>query len=253
MDFVIRFILQYSLCDSAGKHIQKEARMYSIVIPAYNEEEALYDVVTRTLASNPGAELILVDDGSSDGTWSIMKTLADEDRVRAFSHQTNRGKTQALKTGYQEARTETIVTIDADMSYPPESIPSLVFTFDQGYDMVVGSRFLNGIPKATSLIRSFANITGARIASAVLKRRVTDLTTGLRVFNKRVASLEMKASNLDYEAELTSRVISNGMRYAEVPIAIEQRVGKSKLKFFQNCYLFMKAVFVGKYSHKTGR
>jgi glycosyltransferase involved in cell wall biosynthesis len=177
-----------------------------------------------------------------------MKTLTDKDRVRAFKHKTNKGKTHALRTGYLNARTETIVTIDADMSYPPENIPGLVSTFDQGYDMVIGSRFLRGIPKETSLIRSLANIIGALIASAVLNRRITDLTTGLRVFNRRVAFLEMKANNLDYEAELTSRVISNKMQYTEVPIAIESRVGKSKLKFFQNCYLFMKAVFVGKFS-----
>jgi len=223
--------------------------MYSIVIPAYNEEEALRDLISRALATNPDAEVILVDDGSADGTWNIMNAWADKDRVRAFRHQANKGKAHALKTGYLNARAKTIVTIDADMSYPPESIPELVSTFDQGYDMVIGSRFLNGIPKETSLIRSLANIIGALIASAVLNRRITDLTTGLRVFNKKVAFLEMKANNLDYEAELTSRVISNKMRYAEVPIAIEPRVGKSKLKFFKNCYLFMRAVFVGKFSH----
>lgn len=223
--------------------------MYSIVIPAYNEEEALCDLVNRALEANPEAEIILVDDGSVDGTWDIMKTLADHDRVRAFKHRANKGKAHALKTGYVNARAETIVTIDADMSYPPESIPGLVSMFDRGYDMVIGSRFLNGIPKKTSLIRSLANIIGALIASAVLGRRVTDLTTGLRVFNKKVAFLEMKANNLDYEAELTSRVISNKMQYAEAPISIEPRVGKSKLKFFQNCYLFMRAVFVGKFSH----
>ena len=222
--------------------------MYSIVIPAYNEEEALRELVDRILKSNTDAEVILVDDGSSDDTWEIMNALAEKERIRAFKHQVNQGKAHALRTGYLNARTETIVTIDADMSYPPESIPSLVSTFNQGYDMVVGSRFLNGIPKETSLIRSMANTIGAPIASAVLNRRITDLTTGLRVFNKKVAFLDMKATNLDYEAELTSRVISNKMLYAEVPIAIEPRVGKSKLKFFQNCYLFMKAVFVGRFS-----
>jgi glycosyltransferase involved in cell wall biosynthesis len=225
--------------------------MYSIIIPAYNEEEALRDLVNRALASNPDAEVILVDDGSADGTWDVMNTLAENERVRAFRHETNTGKAHALRTGYLKANFETIVTIDADMSYPPESIPVLVSTFDQGFDMVIGSRFLNGIPKETSLVRSMANIVGALIASAVLSRRITDLTTGLRVLNRRVAFMEMKADNLDYEAELTSRVISRKMKYAEVPIAIEPRVGKSKLKFFQNCYLFMKAVFVGKFSLKT--
>ena len=222
--------------------------MYSIVIPAFNEEEALRHLVNRALASNPDAEVILVDDGSADNTWDIMKSLADKDRIRAFKHKTNKGKAHALRTGYLNARTETMVTIDADLSYPPESIPVLVSKFDQGYDMVIGSRFVNGIPRRASLIRSLANIIGALIASDVLNRRITDLTTGLRVFNRRVAFMKMKANNLDYEAELTSRVISNKMQYTEVPIVIEQRIGKSKLRFLQNCYLFMKAVFVGRFS-----
>jgi len=221
--------------------------MYSIVIPAYDEEAAIRDVVARTVAGNPDAEVILVDDGSRDGTWAIMQDLSADGRIRAFRHCSNRGKACALKTGYVSAVSGTIATIDADLSYAPEEIPGLVAKFEEGYDMVVGSRFLGGIPRELSRIRVFANIVGSFLASLILQRRVTDLTSGLRVFNRRVAFMEVKARNLEYEAELTSRVIRNKMQYAEVSVCVGRRVGRSKLKLLKNCYLFMKAVFVGRF------
>lgn len=224
------------------------AKKYSIVIPAYNEEAAIEEAVKRTLESNPGAELILVDDGSTDGTWPIMAKLSDRMGVSIFRHSENKGKAHALKTGYRHASTDTIVTIDADLTYQPESIPRLVEKFDQGYDMVIGTRFRDGFPRKASVLKSLANVSGSLLASAILRTRITDLSSGLRVINKKVAFLEVKATNLEYEAELTSRVITNRMKYAEVPITVERRVGSSKLRFVQNCYLFMKAVIVGKYS-----
>lgn len=116
--------------------------------------------------------------------------------------------------------------------------------------MVVGTKFKNGSPKNASFLKSLANITGSFIASVIFQNRITDLSSGLRVINKKVAFLEIRARNLEYETELTSRVITNKMLYAEVPISVERRVGRSKLKFVQKCYLFMKAVIIGKYSQK---
>jgi glycosyltransferase involved in cell wall biosynthesis len=224
------------------------AKNCSIVIPAFNEEAAIKNTVNRALESNPEAELILVDDGSTDGTWALMEELKICRDVRAFRHIKNRGKAHALKTGYLHATTNAIVTIDADLTYQPESIPSLIEKFGQGYDMVVGTRFKNGFPKNASVLKSLANVTGSFIASLILHKRITDLSSGLRVINKKVAFLEVKAHNLEYEAELTSRVITNRMLYAEVPITVGERVGDSKLRFIKNCYLFMRAVIIGKYS-----
>jgi glycosyltransferase involved in cell wall biosynthesis len=227
-----------------------KAKNCSIVIPAFNEEAAIKKTVKRTLDSSPNAELILVDDGNTDGTWHPMEELMIGGAVKAFRHIRNRGKAYALKTGYLHATTDAILTIDADLTCQPESIPILTEKFYQGYDMVVGTRFKNGSPKNASFLKSLANITGSFIASVILQKRITDLSSGLRVINKKVAFLEIRARNLEYETELTSRVITNKMLYAEVPISVERRVGRSKLKFVQNCYLFMKAVIIGKYLQK---
>lgn len=239
---------QKKLVYNGGSFITMKAKNCSIVIPAFNEEAAIRETVIRTLESNPEAELILVDDGSTDGTWPLMEELMVDMDVRAFRHIKNRGKAHALKTGYLHATADVIVTIDADLTYQPESIPSLIEKFNQGYDMVVGTRFKNGFPKNASFLKSLANVIGSFLTSVILHRWITDLSSGLRVINKKVAFLEVKAQNLEYEAELTSRVITNRMQYAEVPITVEERVGDSKLNFIKNCYLFMRAVIIGKYS-----
>ncbi|VVB75971.1 UDP-N-acetylglucosamine--dolichyl-phosphate N-acetylglucosaminyltransferase [Candidatus Tiddalikarchaeum anstoanum] len=218
---------------------------YSIIIPAFNEEEGLERTYKRVLKSNPDAEIIIIDDGSSDKTWDIMKKFADKN-TKILQHKKNKGKVHALQTGYKNAKYDIIATIDADCTYPPEEIPKLVKKLETGYDIVVGSRFMNGFPKGYSWRRAIANVLGAWVTTIILMHKVTDVTSGLRVFNRKVAGLPSKASNLDYEAELTARVIKNGMKYTEIPIKTEQRFGMSKLHFFKSCWTFLIAVIRGK-------
>ena len=181
----------------------------------------------------------------------VMEKLSKNKRIRIFKHAKNKGKANALKTGYSKAKTNILATIDADRTYPPEAIPRLVKKFKKGkYDMIVGSRFKKGMPKNAGLIRSTANMTGSFIASIMLGKKITDLTTGLRVMNRKTAEMKVKAKNLEYEAEITSRVISNGLKYGEVMISVEKREGHSKLNFLKNCYLFIKHIIIGKYLWK---
>ncbi|MBN1923701.1 MAG: glycosyltransferase family 2 protein [Nanoarchaeota archaeon] len=221
---------------------------YSIIIPAYNEEEGLEKTFKRVFGANPGAEIILVDDGSKDKTWSIMQRLAKNKKTIALRHENNKGKANALKTGYDKAKNEILATIDSDCTYPPEEIPKLVKKIEEGYDMAVGSRFTKGFPKGYSWKRAIANILGAFFTSIILMHKVTDVTTGLRAFNKKVTKLPSKAKNLDYEAELTARVIRDKLKYVEVAIKTEQRFGMSKLHFFKSCWTFFIAVLRGRFA-----
>jgi len=224
---------------------------YSIIIPAYNEEEGLEKTYKRVVKSNPNAEIILVDDGSKDNTWKKMKKLEKKRNTKIFGYKKNKGKAHALKLGYSKAKNNIIVTIDSDCTYPPEEIPTLVKKLRKGnYDIVIGSRFMKGFPKDYSWKRAFANILGALVMSIILFHKITDVTTGLRAFTKEVANLPTRARSLDYEAELTGRIISSGMKYAEVPIKTEQRFGMSKLHFFKSCWTFFIAVLRGAYYKK---
>lgn len=219
---------------------------YSIIIPAYNEEEGLEKTYKRVKKTNPDSEIILVNDGSTDNTWKIMKKLSKKKNTQIFQHEKNKGKAHALKLGYEKAKNKILVNIDSDCTYPPEEIPKLVKKLQkENYDMVIGSRFMKGFPKDYSWKRAIANMIGAFITSIILMHKITDVTTGLRAFNKKVASLPTRAQNLDYESELTARVISSGMKYGEVPIRTEQRFGMSKLHFLESCWTFLKGVLRG--------
>lgn len=215
----------------------------TIIIPAYNEEDGIEEVVTRVKrVCSKGDEIIVVDDGSKDRTSETAKKLG----VKVIRHKTNKGKAFALKTGYTSAKNDIIVTIDADCTYPPEEIPNLVRNLD-GYDLVVGSRFKNGIPEGLPLLRSFANILGAVFSSLILFKRVTDVTSGFRAFRKEVVeACKIRAKGLDFEAEFTSRAISLGYRYKEIPIKPDERVGRSKLRFFRDSLRFFIAILRGK-------
>ena len=115
--------------------------MITVVIPAYNEEKGIEEVIDRVKKTLPKAEIIVVDDGSKDKTYEKAKRTG----VKVIHHSFNMGKACALKTGYKHANCEVIANIDADCTYPPEKIPKMVKKLNE-FDLVVGSRFKKGIP-----------------------------------------------------------------------------------------------------------
>jgi len=218
----------------------------SIIIPAYNEEEGLKKTVKGVIQAVPDAEIILVDDGSRDNTWKIMEKLSKEHKnIKSYRHKKNKGKASALKTGFSKAKTDILGTIDSDYTYPPKYFPAMIKKMEKGYDLVVGSRFLKGFPKKYPLIRALANRLGALASSIILFHKITDVTTGLRIFNRKVANLPTRAKNLDFEAELTARVIKSRIKYAEVPITMKPRLGMSKLNLIKHIISFFIAVLRG--------
>jgi len=218
---------------------------FSIIIPAFNEEKGIAEVIRRCKKiCSKGDEIIVVDDGSTDSTAQIAK----REGAIVVSYKQNKGKAFALKTGFNKAKNEVVVTIDADCTYPPEAIPRMMRELENA-DLVVGTRFRRMWPKDLAWHRVLANKIGALFASVLLQRKVTDVTTGLRAFRKKVLQEmpEIKAKGLDFEAEFTARAITKGLRYKEVKIVAEMRKGNSTLSFFKHLWLFFKAVLRGKF------
>jgi len=215
----------------------------TIVIPAYNEEEGIKEVITRVKkVCSDGDEIIVVDDGSDDKTNEIAKKMG----AKVLKHGTNMGKAIALKTGFKAAKNDVIVTIDADCTYPPEEIPKLVNGLE-GHDLVIGSRFKRGIPNNFPFLRGIANVLGALFASFILLKRITDVTSGMRAFRKDVVeACKIRAKGLDFEAEFTSKAIAMGFRHREVPISSKERIGRSKLNFFRDILKFSIAILRGR-------
>ncbi|MDD5149119.1 MAG: glycosyltransferase family 2 protein [Flavobacterium sp.] len=227
----------------------------TILIPCYNEEKGIGKVIdniptTELKKIGYDTEILVVDNNSKDKTSEVAKNHGA--RVIFEGKQ---GKTFALKTGFKNAKGSYIVTIDGDNTYPAQEISKLVKAIN-GNDLVVGSRFdtiwkISKLfyPKELVFRRVFANKVGAEMGSIILGKRITDVTTGLRLFKKDLLSRipEIKAKGLDFEAELTARVISNGLNYKEVKIETNFREGHSSLQYFRDAFRFLWAMIRGRF------
>lgn len=200
---------------------------YTIIIPAYNEALGIEHTLEE-IKSLPGSpEVIVVDDGSSDGTSEIV----EKSGVRVVRHKTNKGYGAALKTGILSASNDAIVITDADGTYPIAVIPELVQTyFDEDLDMVVGARTKKDakIP----LIRRPAKWAITRLASYLSRENIPDLNSGLRVMKRSVVErfLRMLPDKFSFTSTITLAMLTNNYDVKYVPIDYFERKGKSKIR-----------------------
>jgi glycosyltransferase involved in cell wall biosynthesis len=215
-----------------------------IVIPAYNEEEGIGDVITRILKTCPEAELIVVNDCSIDKTAQIARDLG----ASVIDNTSNLNYGGALKVGFSQKTTpERIIKyfafIDADGTYPPEKIPELYNLCNAGnYDIIVGSRFLGhnvGMP----IIRRVGNKIFAALISVYTEEKITDSASGLRVFNVALLpQLKDLPNGLNFTPAMSVTALFAGFTYAEIPIDYAKRTGNSKLSGIKDGYRFLKVI-----------
>ena len=162
---------------------EEEQMRFSIIIPVYNEEEILAEVldnVEKIIAQkNYEAEIIVVDDGSKDKTAEIARLKG----VNVLQHEKNRGYGTALKTGIRASKNEIIVILDGDGSYPVDEIPILLKDIDK-YEMVVGARIKKGVKM--SFLRKISKYILTKLAEYLIMEEIPDINSGLRVFKKSV-------------------------------------------------------------------
>ncbi len=225
----------------------EQARCLSVVIPAYNEEQAIGSVLERTMAVAPslaeaglGLEVIVVDDGSGDGTAEVVARCP---QVRLLRHPTNRGYGAALKTGFQAARGELLAFLDADGTYPPEALPALCRPLlEHSADLTIGCRMAGGKSRMPA-VRWLGNLFFAGLLSLLGNRPVRDSASGMRVFRRDVLSiLYPLPDGLNFTPAMSARALHEGLRIAEVPIAYEERVGESKLHPLRDGIRFLSSI-----------
>lgn len=210
-----------------------------IVVPTYNEIECLERTVGRLRQSVPHAELVIIDDGSPDGTGELADRLAKADAGTLVIHRSERGYRSAVIEGMRFAisrgATRVVVT-DADGSYDADGLPELLAVSQSGVDLVIGSRFVEGSDvRNMSRRRGLAAKIGNAYARAVLSTGVKDLTSSLRVYRTRILeSVDLDAIQVDayaFQIAMAVRVAQAGGTIAEVPIGfIERAVGSSKMR-----------------------
>ena len=197
----------------------------SLVIPAYNEEEGLPLVVREYL--DVVDEVIMVDDGSSDGTFQAAQRLVGE-KVKLLRHEVNQGKVAALRTGVLQASGDVIIFTDADNTYPARYVPQLVQEIEKGADLVLGARIQarENIPAFNRL----GNNIFTFLATYISCIRIKDSQTGMRAFRREMFDkLDVKAKGLEFETKMTVRAAKLGYKIVEIPIEYRERAGKSKL------------------------
>lgn len=219
----------------------------SVVIPAYNEEDGIAEIAHRVLSILPNLtqvgvddlELLVVDDGSSDKTVEIARSI---DGVTLIQHPQNRGYGGALKTGFSQARGELIGFLDADGTYPPEYFPQLCKEALNGSELVIGSR-MAGADSQMPITRRIGNFFFANLLSLIGRQRVTDSASGMRVFKKSVLErIYPLPDGLNLTPVMSTRAVHEQVRMTEIPIPYSERLGRSKLSVVHDGRLFLESM-----------
>ncbi|TXS96312.1 glycosyltransferase family 2 protein [Parahaliea maris] len=211
----------------------------SIVIPAKNEEEGLRKTLPKLVEAYPEAELIVIDDGSTDGT----KQVCQQHGAKVISHSYSKGNGAAIKSGARAATGDIIVFMDGDGQHDPEDIARLLEKMDEGYDMVVGAR--GGLSDQASVARWGANSVYNRLASWMVNKEIPDLTSGFRAVRRKkfLSFLYLLPNGFSYPTTSTMAFFRAGYSVGFIPIKVFQRVGKSHINLVRDGVRFFLIIF----------
>jgi glycosyltransferase involved in cell wall biosynthesis len=198
----------------------------SVIIPVYNERKTLKDVVEAVLAVEMADEIIIVDDGSTDGTRDLYPEVAAlDDAIQIHLHEKNMGKGAAVRTGFSKANGDIFLIQDADLEYDPREYDILTRPIVEGKAAVVyGSRFRGGPTKAMFFWHMVGNRLLTFVTNVIYNTILTDMETCYKVFRADVVrDMTLRSKGFEFEPEVTSKVLKRGHRIYEVPISYNGR------------------------------
>jgi glycosyltransferase involved in cell wall biosynthesis len=202
-------------------------RKLSIVVPVYNERNTLVEILRRMrgveLPDSIEREIIVVDDGSDDGTRDVLKQLGDS-TVRVILHDRNQGKGAAVRTGYANATGEYVLVQDADLEYDPEDWPRLLSPVLRGRARVVyGSRF-TGERRNMMFLHWIGNRFLSLLTNVLYNTTLSDMETCYKLVDRNLLTeLSLASNHFDIEPEITAKILKRGVRIYEVPISYAGR------------------------------
>ncbi len=198
----------------------------SVVIPVLNERETFPLLLERVRAAAPDAEVVAVDDGSTDGSRELLQDLEQRGLVRALFHDRNRGKGAAMRTGFAAATGNVLLVQDADLEYDPAEYASLLKPIREGHaDVVYGSRFIGGeAHRVLYFWHSAVNHWLTMFSNMVSNLNLTDMETCYKVFRRDVLdSFELEEERFGFDPEITIKAAQAGARFYEVGISYHGR------------------------------
>jgi glycosyltransferase involved in cell wall biosynthesis len=198
--------------------------LVSVVMPAYNEQDTIEEIIGRVLAVPVRIELIVVDDGSRDRTREILAGLQRRHGFTLILQERNQGKGAAIRRGFAEVSGDIVLIQDADLEYSPEEYPALIELICQGRaDVVYGSRFL-GRHRVFLFTHYFGNRLLTLLTNVLYNTMLSDMETCYKVMRTEVLrSMTLKSDSFAIEPELTAKIFKRGYRVYEVPITYDGR------------------------------
>lgn len=212
----------------------------SVLIPVYNEKGTIKEMLHRVKSVDLEKEIIVVDDGSTDGTSEILREIKEKD-IKILSHSRNMGKGAAIRTGLKQVNGDIVIIQDADLETDPEDYHRLLEPIIRGKAQVVyGSRFLKGA-KGKSFLRYLANRILTWTANILYHARITDEGTGYKALKTSlIKSLDLKSQGFDFCPEVTAKIRKKGYKIYEVPISYYPRDPRASKIYWRDGF---KALF----------
>lgn len=194
----------------------------SVVIPVYNEYELLREAVKAVVAVDLADEIIIVDDGSTDGTKELYEEVKSfSDKIQVHYHDHNQGKGAAVRTAFGLATGDILLIQDADLEYDPNDYPILLDPIEKGRaDVVYGSRLRGGPTRAMFFWHMIGNRFLSLATNLLYNSTLTDMETCYKVFKTEIVrDIPLKSRGFEFEPEITSKLLKRGVRIYEVPIS----------------------------------
>lgn len=205
----------------------REKNKYSltVIIPVFNEANTIEEIFRRVSATGLVNEIIVVDDGSTDGTREILEKLQKQKKIRLVLHEVNQGKGAAIRSGLQNASSDLILIQDADLEYDPRDYPALLQPIQEGLaDVVYGSRFLGAARRPILFWNMLANKLLTFATNILYNNILTDMETGYKLFKREVIEgMTLHAKRFEFEPEFTAKILKRRVKVYEVPIRFTPR------------------------------
>lgn len=197
----------------------------SVLVPAYNEETTIDEVLARIVATGRASEIIVVDDGSTDRSREVLAGYDGVGCIRVILHEKNAGKGAALRTAMQAATGDVMIIQDADLEYDPVEYGRLLAPIESGETSVVyGSRLSGRTPDGMLRQSAWANRFLTLMTNVLFGQSLTDMETCYKVFKREaVEGMSLRANKFDFEPEFTAKLLKRGCKIVEVPISFSPR------------------------------